>query len=88
MLRGFVFTRSLLGKVLELGWQGCRSGIDALRLFRLAGETASLKQLRARPDVSAGLSAQFAVLCCGVLKGAAGGHDDVCLAFGRNLACR
>lgn len=34
------------------------------------------------------LSAQFAVLCCGVLKGAAGGHDDVCLAFGRNLACR
>lgn len=35
-----------------------------------------------------GLSAQFAVLCCGVLKGAAGGHDDVCFAFGRNLACR
>lgn len=34
------------------------------------------------------LSAQFAVLCCGVLKGDAGGHDDVCLAFGRNLACR
>lgn len=25
---------------------------------------------------------------CEVLKGAAGGHDDVCLAFGRNLACR
>lgn len=25
---------------------------------------------------------------CGVLKGAAGGHDDVCFAFGRNLACR
>lgn len=88
MLRGFVFTRSLLGKVLELGWQGYRSGIDALRLFRLVGETASLKQLRARPDVSAGLSAQFAVLCCGVLKGAAGGHDDVCFAFGRNPACR
>ena len=25
---------------------------------------------------------------CGVLKGAAGGHDDVCFAFGRNPACR
>lgn len=25
---------------------------------------------------------------CEVLKGAAGGHDDVCFAFGRNLACR
>ena len=25
---------------------------------------------------------------CEVLKGAAGGHDDICFAFGRNLACR
>lgn len=25
---------------------------------------------------------------CEVLKGAAGGHDDVCFALGRNLACR
>ena len=25
---------------------------------------------------------------CEVLKGAAGGHDDVCFAFGRNPACR
>lgn len=25
---------------------------------------------------------------CGVLKGAAGGHDDICFAFGRNPACR
>ena len=25
---------------------------------------------------------------CEVLKGAAGGHDDVCFAFGRNIACR
>lgn len=25
---------------------------------------------------------------CGVLKGAAGGHDDVCFAFGRDPACR
>ena len=43
MLQGFVFTRSLLGKVLELGWQGYRSGVDALCLFRLIGETVSLK---------------------------------------------
>ena len=25
---------------------------------------------------------------CEVLKGAAGGHDDICFAFGRNPACR
>ena len=25
---------------------------------------------------------------CEVLKGAAGGHDDVCFAFGRDFACR
>lgn len=25
---------------------------------------------------------------CEVLRGAAGGHDDVCFAFGRNPACR
>ena len=33
------------------------------------------------------LSAQFAVLCLRSFeKGAAGGHDDVCFAFGRNPA--
>lgn len=48
MLRGFVFTRSLLGKVLELGWQGCRSGVDALRLFRLIGKN-SLAEVIASP---------------------------------------
>lgn len=56
-----------------------------------SGPSGGLGALRLLPWVtlgSIGLSAQFAVLWCGVLKGAAGGHDDVCFAFGRNLACR
>ena len=63
-------------------------GAMARALADIERKTASLGQSRACPGVSAGLSAQFAVLCCGVLKGAAGGHDDVCFAFGRNPACR
>lgn len=89
MLRGSVFTRSLLGKTIQLRFFAVSVlGAMARALADIERKTASLGQSWACPGVSAGLSAQFAVLCCGVLKGAAGGHDDVCFAFGRNPACR
>lgn len=48
MLRGFVFTRSLLGKVLELSWRGYRPGVEAPRLLRLIGKN-SLAEVIASP---------------------------------------
>lgn len=40
MLRGLVFTRSLLGKVLELSWRRCRTGVEPPRHLRLIGENS------------------------------------------------
>lgn len=88
MLRGPSFTRSLLGKPFTFVFAGHRFG-------RCDSVSADIERKNSLPwtiepaqTYLRGLSAQFAVLCCGVLKGAAGGHDDVCFAFGRNPACR
>lgn len=85
-LRFYSFTsrESIRAQLIEVPlWRRCpaSSSLDWGKQPRLSNCEPAQTYLR-------GLSAQFAVLCCGVLKGAAGGHDDVCLAFGRNLACR
>lgn len=49
MLRDFVFTRSLLGKVLELSWRGYRPGVEALRLFRLIRENSLAEAIASPP---------------------------------------
>ena len=80
----FTSRESIRAQLIEVSlWRRCpaSSSLDWGKQPRLSNCEPAQTYLRE-------LSAQFAVLCCGVLKGAAGGHDDVCLAFGRNLACR
>ena len=80
----FTSRESIRAQLIEVPlWRRCpaSSSLDWGKQPRLSNCEPAQTYLRE-------LSAQFAVLCCGVLKGAAGGHDDVCFAFGRNLACR
>lgn len=82
MLRGSSFTRSLLGKPFTFDFAGHRFGRFDSVSVDIERENALPWTVESVRTYLRGLSAQFAVLWCGVLKGAAGGHDDVCLAFG------
>ena len=85
MLRGPSFTRPLLGKPFTFVFAGHRFGRCDSVSADIERENALSWTIESVRTHLRELSAQFAVLWSGVLKGAAGGHDDVCFAFGRIL---
>ena len=83
----------MLGRVVVAG-SGPGGGLGAVRLPPLGTVGRGRQLRRVAPAALGNFGVDWGCLhssryyVCGVLKGAAGGHDDVCFAFGRNPACR
>ena len=86
--RGPSFTRSLLGKPFTFVFAGHRFGRCDSVSADIERENALSWTIESVRTYLRGCLHNSRYYVCEVLKGAAGGHDDVCFAFGRNIACR